>query len=314
MLYYKNGDGVSLMTQRPCGLVLLNPFTEITGDSELMVDAKIVGAIRHMNDTMIIPWETLVRKVGNGSNVKFWLDEWVDNQPLKDRFNRLFYLESNKSCMINERLLSDSWRWEWRRHIRGGREQEQLQQLLDLLQNVELSDDMDRFSWSLDTSGDFLVSSTRAHIDDNTLTSGNFATRWSNYIPRKVNIFIWRLVLDKLPTRHNLSLRGLDLESLMCPICHWSVENTLHRFLGCDLAQEVWLKIARWGGLDWPSVTSLDDLFVWVDSHPNSRNQKRCLKSITYASLWILWRHRNTVLFKDKPVRRSEILCFLLIG
>ncbi|GJV24561.1 putative RNA-directed DNA polymerase, eukaryota, reverse transcriptase zinc-binding domain protein [Tanacetum coccineum] len=83
--------------------------------------AKIVGVIHHMNDTLIIPWETFVQTVGNGSNVKFWLDEWVDNQPLKDR----------KEC---------------RRQIRGGREQEQLQQLLDLLQNLQLSDDTDSFS------------------------------------------------------------------------------------------------------------------------------------------------------------------------
>ncbi|PWA92456.1 RNA-directed DNA polymerase, eukaryota, Reverse transcriptase zinc-binding domain protein [Artemisia annua] len=195
--------------------------------------AKIVDAIRHMNDMLIIPWETLVRKVGNGSSIKFWVDEWVDNQPLKDRFNRLFYLESNKNCMINERWVDGSWRWEWRRQIRGGRGQEQLQQLLDLLQNMHLSNDMDKFSWSLDPSDDFLLSSTRAHIDDNTLSSGILATRWSNYIPRKVNIFIWRLVLDKLPTRHNLSIRGLELESLICPICHRSVETTSHRFIGC---------------------------------------------------------------------------------
>nr|GEV43230.1 hypothetical protein [Tanacetum cinerariifolium] len=103
--------------------------------------AKFVGAICHMNDTLIIPWETLVRKVGNGSNVKFWLDEWVDNQSLKDRFNRLFYLESNKNCMINKCYLDGSWRKEWQRQIRGEREQEQLQQLLDLLQKLQLSDD-----------------------------------------------------------------------------------------------------------------------------------------------------------------------------
>ncbi|GKA39750.1 hypothetical protein Tco_0732301 [Tanacetum coccineum] len=138
--------------------------------------AKIVGVIRHMNDTLIIPWETLVRK----------------------------------NCMINERYVGGSLRKECRRQIRGGREQEQLQQLLDLLQNLQLSDDTDSFSWSLDSSGDFLVSSTRAHINVNTLSFGILATRWSNYISHKVNIFIWRLVLDKLPTRHNLSLRCLE--------------------------------------------------------------------------------------------------------
>nr|GEY69012.1 60S ribosomal protein L34 [Tanacetum cinerariifolium] len=36
--------------------------------------------------------------------------------------------------------------------------------------------------------------------------------------PVKVNILAWRIRLNKLPTRHNMSLRGLDIPSISCPM------------------------------------------------------------------------------------------------
>ncbi|GJY08582.1 hypothetical protein Tco_0375636 [Tanacetum coccineum] len=43
-------------------------------------------------------------------------------------------------------------------------------------------------------------------------------TRWCTIIPRKVNIFMWRMLLDSLPHRLNLSSRGLDIDSILCPL------------------------------------------------------------------------------------------------
>ncbi|GJT99289.1 hypothetical protein Tco_1094807, partial [Tanacetum coccineum] len=33
-----------------------------------------------------------------------------------------------------------------------------------------------------------------------------------------VNIFMWRMLLDSLPHRLNLSSRGLDIDSILCPL------------------------------------------------------------------------------------------------
>nr|KAJ0187272.1 hypothetical protein LSAT_V11C900495870 [Lactuca sativa] len=40
-----------------------------------------------------------------------------------------------------------------------------------------------------------------------------------------VNVFAWKLVLDKLCTHPNLSKRGLDISSLCCLICSNNVES-----------------------------------------------------------------------------------------
>nr|GEX05916.1 RNA-directed DNA polymerase, eukaryota [Tanacetum cinerariifolium] len=55
-------------------------------------------------------------------------------------------------------------------------------------------------------------------------------TRWLRVIPIKVNVHAWRVCLDKLPTRANLSLRGLDIPSIACPLCNSTVESPSHIF------------------------------------------------------------------------------------
>ncbi|GKD21589.1 hypothetical protein Tco_1223292 [Tanacetum coccineum] len=72
--------------------------------------------------------------------------------------------------------------------------------------NIEVSEDT--CVWSLGPKGTFTVKDARNLIDQKSLPSLP-STTWEKSIPRKVNIFIWRLSLDRLPHRLNHSLRGM---------------------------------------------------------------------------------------------------------
>ncbi|GJZ05030.1 RNA-directed DNA polymerase, eukaryota [Tanacetum coccineum] len=48
-------------------------------------------------------------------------------------------------------------------------------------------------------------------VDEVLLPKENVATRWIKTIPIKVNVFAWKLHLDRLPTRSNLLKRGIQL-------------------------------------------------------------------------------------------------------
>ncbi|GJZ02032.1 hypothetical protein Tco_0519993, partial [Tanacetum coccineum] len=80
--------------------------------------------------------------------------------------------------------------------------------LLDLMQNVTLSPTSDRWTWTLDGSGDFSVASIRSKIDSIRFLTISSATKWIKYVPIKVNVLAWKVRLDALPTRLNLSRRG----------------------------------------------------------------------------------------------------------
>ncbi|GJW20791.1 RNA-directed DNA polymerase, eukaryota [Tanacetum coccineum] len=138
----------------------------------------------------------------------------------------------------------------FRRLPRGGVEDVQLDMLRSCLSSVILPNMSDRWSWSLDASGMFSVKSTRNFMDDKILPKVEVPTRWVKVIPIKVNIHAWRVCLDKIPTRLNLSIRGIEIPSIFCPICNSSVESTSHIFFSCPLARHLRRKILRWWEID----------------------------------------------------------------
>ncbi|GKE71311.1 RNA-directed DNA polymerase, eukaryota, partial [Tanacetum coccineum] len=77
----------------------------------------------------------------------------------------------------------------------------------------------DRWKWDLESSGDFSVASVRKIIDDKSLSDVDLKTRWIKYVPIKVNVHAWKVKTDSLPTRFNVSRRGIDIDSIMCAIC-----------------------------------------------------------------------------------------------
>nr|GEV97477.1 RNA-directed DNA polymerase, eukaryota [Tanacetum cinerariifolium] len=62
--------------------------------------------------------------------------------------------------------------------------------------------------WSLEGSGEFTVASVRKLIDDIRLPKVSSQSRWIKAVPIKVNVLSWKVRLDGLPTRINISRRG----------------------------------------------------------------------------------------------------------
>nr|GEZ70186.1 RNA-directed DNA polymerase, eukaryota [Tanacetum cinerariifolium] len=75
-------------------------------------------------------------------------------------------------------MRQPSLEFSFRRNTRGGVEQEQLGVLVTLMHDVSLSPMADRWTWALENSGEFTVSSVRKHIDDKLILGVGSKTRW----------------------------------------------------------------------------------------------------------------------------------------
>ncbi|GKA15468.1 RNA-directed DNA polymerase, eukaryota, reverse transcriptase zinc-binding domain protein [Tanacetum coccineum] len=123
---------------------------------------------------------------------------------------------------------------------------------------------------NLGPNGTFTVKDARNIIDQKTLPS----TSWDKIIPRKVNIFMWRLSLDRLPHRLNLSLRGMDIPAISCSSCNANVESANHIFFECIIASDLWKLVYRCYEIPFVQALSFEAFKDWLSSWHAPKEKK----------------------------------------
>nr|GEY32107.1 RNA-directed DNA polymerase, eukaryota [Tanacetum cinerariifolium] len=98
------------------------------------------------------------------------------------------------------------------------------------------------------------------------MPNGCISTRWVKSVPSKVDITAWKIKTNALPTRFNLSRRGMDIDTLMCPVCKGGVETTSHSFFQCVLSKQIMRKVSSWWNVDYTDVISYKKWRVWLVS------------------------------------------------
>nr|GEZ18318.1 RNA-directed DNA polymerase, eukaryota, reverse transcriptase zinc-binding domain protein [Tanacetum cinerariifolium] len=80
------------------------------------------------------------------------------------------------------------------------------------------------------------------------------------------NSLAWKVRLNGLPSRVNISRRGIDINSILCPICEREVESVSHVFFSCYIAKDNFKKVCRWWNVDFAEVSSYDEWLLWIPS------------------------------------------------
>ena len=159
----------------------------------------------------------------------------------------------------------------------GGAQSSQMEDLQQVAHAVELTMEPNCWFWPLDPSGLFSVASARKFIDEQFSIYNATPTRWIKLVPIKVNILAWRLASDKLPTRLNMSLRGLELPFIHCPVCNSNVESSRHLFFDCNVARDISSNILIWWGLPVIYFASYQEWIGWMDSLKLRKEMKEYL-------------------------------------
>ncbi|GJY04134.1 RNA-directed DNA polymerase, eukaryota, reverse transcriptase zinc-binding domain protein [Tanacetum coccineum] len=231
------------------------------------------------------------KKIVTGCNTLFWKDVWCkDRVRLMDRLPRLFALESNIDCFIFERWahINGVWRgvWMWRIPPRGR----------------SLDD-------ALDASGVLKVKTLSNLIQDKLLADSNLGNHhtWNSWVPNKVNVYVWRASLDRLPSRVNLVNRGVNLVSKLCPFCELEDETLEHCLIKYSHVQTWWHKVWSWLRFNTtfsiPHVT-IKDIAAGNVGITGNHILAKIFHGVFQCVLWAIWRWRNKVVnsFPDSVI------------
>ncbi|KAL4572915.1 hypothetical protein LXL04_019703 [Taraxacum kok-saghyz] len=226
--------------------------------------SRILAATAKLHRVEVVPRLKLRRRIGDGRNTR------------------------DSDCRVADKWDGQRWSSSWQRELVRGRTVDDFVVLQWMLEDVHCTDSRDTWSWDISPDGIFTVADTRRWIDDLVIPVGAVQTRWCSLVPRKVNIFIWRLLLGALPTRERLSRWGLDIQ--------------------CELAITLWEGVFRW--LQIPNFGELDlkEIFAWVDRIRMRNNQKTVLEVVICATLWLIWRYQNDVAHDSRKLKRAILL------
>ncbi|PWA37324.1 reverse transcriptase domain, Reverse transcriptase zinc-binding domain protein [Artemisia annua] len=189
----------------------------------------------------------------------------------------------------------------------GSRTSHHLHELLEMLTNVQFVDKDDSWVWKLSKDGGYSVKCARQIIDNSLLATGQQVTRWCRIVPAKVNIMCWRAIQNRLPTRSQLAVKGIDIPSVLCPSCLVAIEDVQHVFFKCDVAVEVWKKVASWLDLQIPAIDDISMLLDWAEASISDAKKRKVVGAIIYTTIWMLWRFRNSIVFQDPKMKKSHI-------
>ena len=133
---------------------------------------------------------------------------------------------------------------------------------------------------------------------------------WSLPCPKKIQVFLWKALRNRLPTKTFLAHRRLHMDSL-CPCCQ-SPETTIHILRVCPWAREIWCQA--------PGILSLSffalPLQDWL--HSNAALERPTLphlirwKVFFPFTCWKLWLARNERIFSHQSITQHSLLYSLV--
>ena len=255
----------------------------------------------------------ITRRVRNGMFTSFWEMAWRGELSFRNKYPRLFSLSNQKEAKVGElwegEEMEITWAFTWRRPLFVW-ENDLLIEMMEDLNGFRGGQEEDVWWWRLEENGSFTVKSMFTKLEGLILGESplSYANRrvlsriWKTDAPSKVMAFSWKLLLNRIPSKDNLSSRRVILpeSSLDCVLCDREVESAIHLFLHCEVAMKVWDRVMRWLGLNFLTPPNLFILWENWGGASNNKKVRKGFQTIWHSVVWNIWRARNDRIFNDK--------------
>ncbi|XP_071700173.1 uncharacterized protein [Rutidosis leptorrhynchoides] len=242
---------------------------------------------------------------------------WLGNHVLEESFGRLFRLELNQEVLVQNRLIKNgnNWSafWEWSR-TPTGRTQAQFEELQALLSSFKYGEnESDTWKWILQPNERFSTNALTKLINEKLVPDPSVNIKYvrNPFLPEKIGLLIWRVIMRRIPVRVELDKRGIDLDSVRCPVCDNDVETVDHIMFQCSFAKDIWNRVSRWCKFGNIQCMNSSEIFQGKKDPSRADSYSSLWQAIVWVTGYMIWQNRNLTVFKKKkgngPMGLNEI-------
>ncbi|KAJ0626247.1 putative reverse transcriptase zinc-binding domain-containing protein [Helianthus annuus] len=161
---------------------------------------------------------------------------------------------------------TNRWQDLWVKEALDSSELQQLELLKKSVRDIGIKVGPDKWTWRGTTQQDLTVANLRYKIHEAWKTDNAEAWAfWNSWVPLKINLFNWRASMNRIPSKENLTIRGVQLASINCDRCGLRVESSQHILWECWTAKAVWWAILVWLRIPFPTTDlSFKRYWVWL--------------------------------------------------
>ena len=191
----------------------------------------------------------LIRRIGDGSTTSVWTDNWL---PRDSSMKPILSLKADPPLWVSDLIdeTSASWKEDLIRECF-------LPMDAQLILSIPLCTrrQPDFWAWNFDRKGLFLVRSAyrmllntkfnrenyfdgNAGASNSALEERGWCSLWKTQVLSKIQVFLWRLARQSLPTADLLEHRNMATHS-RCSLCG-AADSWRHSLVECNMARSIW--------------------------------------------------------------------------
>ncbi|XP_071727986.1 uncharacterized protein [Rutidosis leptorrhynchoides] len=127
-------------------------------------------------------------------------------------------------------------------------------------------------------------------------------------IPQMVSIFIWRVKMRRIPTRSELDIRGIDLGTILCPLCNNDVESVDYVLIICPADATVCTLLLKLWDVDSQCISNIPYASANNQGFTNTTTGKIIWQARKWICEYAIWKHRNLKVFRKNQWSPNVII------
>ena len=173
--------------------------------------------------------------VGDGQTIRIWKDQWLPQGTLRSYIEGPIHFQDE-----DQRVNSLQNHQTWNFNVLPFPIPSPLQNLIQGIPIAYFTNLPDTLAWPHNNGKCSVKSASQYlfHKQKVPLNAQDWKWIWALTCPKKIQMFLWKAMRDRLPTRTFLTLGRSHLNE-QCPRCHHP-ETTIHILRDCPWAKEVW--------------------------------------------------------------------------